>query len=337
MYAQQLLRSSLEFYTKARCYTSTGKLKPIVLAYHGITKNPVTTRLGYGLHIMDKVFESQCKGIQSFFNTQHIGEIVDTENGYPSIILTFDDIYYNVFAIGLPILEKYQLKFTIFVTTDFVDQSLFWWDKLRFAFLAYPLSSLDVDGHLYDLSSVSARENSMFELESKLVGMLPDRRRLIIDAIYDEQRVNSIFGKVLESFKPISMAALKQLYDHPLCQIGIHGATHISLIHLTPEQLKQEMQKQVDWYYEAFASEPKQICFPFGEANQAVDDACTAVGLRYGYELDPYHPSSLALKPSKYQRVNRYVVHQHDTIWSLLGKSYGVYDRLLARFGADWL
>ena len=190
MYAQQVLRKSLEFYARARSCISVERLKPIVLAYHGVTASPATARLGYGLHVLDTVFESQCKGIQRYFNAQHSGEGVKAGHNHSSILLTFDDIYHNVFATGLPILEKYQLKFTVFVTTDFVDQNLIWWDKLRFAFLAYPLASLEVEGHLYDLSSVSARENSMFELESKLVGILPDMRRSIIVTIYNEWRLS---------------------------------------------------------------------------------------------------------------------------------------------------
>jgi peptidoglycan/xylan/chitin deacetylase (PgdA/CDA1 family) len=56
------------------------------------------------------------------YETRHMGEALrPAPSGRPSVALTFDDGYLDNWVHVFPVLEKYALKATIFVSTDFVD------------------------------------------------------------------------------------------------------------------------------------------------------------------------------------------------------------------------
>ena len=75
--------------------------------WHGITTGKSTPR-----HINYQKIERQIRYFKRHFNLLPLGE-----NGPKSLILSFDDGYLNLYFNLIPLIEKYNLNVTIFVTT----------------------------------------------------------------------------------------------------------------------------------------------------------------------------------------------------------------------------
>ena len=50
----------------------------------------------------------------------------------PFVCFTMDDGYLDNYTKALPVFERYQVPFAIFVSTDFIDKkAILWWDTLE--------------------------------------------------------------------------------------------------------------------------------------------------------------------------------------------------------------
>lgn len=113
---------------KPREATSTAKFKIPILLYHyveNVADPNDTTRKK--LDINPYTFEEQLKTLkEAFYTTLFIREIpaiVKGKNPPPvkPIALTFDDGYRDFYTVAYPILQKYQMKATIYVISGFLD------------------------------------------------------------------------------------------------------------------------------------------------------------------------------------------------------------------------
>ena len=92
----------------------------VVLMYHSIGRNNVFST------VSPENFEKQlCFLKKNNFNVITLSDFwrfLDKEEPLPkkTIILTFDDGYYDNFSYGWPILKRYKFKATIFLTTGLV-------------------------------------------------------------------------------------------------------------------------------------------------------------------------------------------------------------------------
>lgn len=313
----------------------------IVFAYHGVTEHAGVERIGYGLQILKDDFERHCRIISANLRSSHIEEFLQQDyanNSKVCVLMTFDDVYRNVVSTALPLLEEYRLKFILFPSTNFVDSpEPFWWDKVRLAFLAAPSSLLDVGERVFDLSTLKAREESMFAFEEYLKRLDNEHRETLVTEVYTKQQpyIQSVFGKLLDELRPIDRKSLEALKGHPLCQIGLHSASHSVLPALSQERLEQELRLSQEWHEDLFHERAQDVCFPNGETDERVNDACQQFGFRRGFMLDVKSPARVRspgnLGPS-FLLINRYLLYPHDDSDSVLGKSAGLYDPFIRRF-----
>lgn len=97
----------------------------IVLMYHSVS-DPIKE---YPYSINHDNFEAQMKFIKKNFNCLDIKNIVNSlnagseNNNNPNVCVTFDDGYRDNIDIAYPILKKYNIPFTIFLTTSFIDST----------------------------------------------------------------------------------------------------------------------------------------------------------------------------------------------------------------------
>lgn len=91
-----------------------------VLAYHDVLDNP-TEETDIGI----ENFEQQMKYISKHYSTLSMDEFYDWKNGTKTkgknVLLTFDDGKESFYTTVVPLLEKYNLKGTIFVIESAID------------------------------------------------------------------------------------------------------------------------------------------------------------------------------------------------------------------------
>jgi peptidoglycan/xylan/chitin deacetylase (PgdA/CDA1 family) len=158
-----------------------------------------------------------------------------------AVVVTFDDGYAGNLHVALPLLERYAVPATIFITSGNRGGE-FWWDRLvrlrpqdpasgDFYALAVKLESL---GH-------TEREEALrqLELRSSPTAAEPIHRSLTI-------------------------TEMQQLAASPLIDIGAHGVTHQPLPTLTVQEQQVEIGRSRQDLEELLHSEVVSFAYPHG-------------------------------------------------------------------------
>lgn len=138
-----------------------------ILMYHYVEyvtdKKDTTRQL---LNVAPHIFEAQLKSLLSanytFITAKDLGQILDEKRLLPEkpVILTFDDshrdFYYNVY----PLLKKYNVKASMYVITDFLEDS---------DFLTHAQLKEIVESNLVDIGAHTAHHVSLKGLPASVV------------------------------------------------------------------------------------------------------------------------------------------------------------------------
>ncbi len=102
-----------------------------VLMYHRVHPDP------HVLSVSPESFEAQVRFLKEYAHPVTLSEVVDARRrglGLPprSVALTFDDGYQDNYVHAYPILRRYEVPATFFVTTGMVQaRRHFWWDRVQ--------------------------------------------------------------------------------------------------------------------------------------------------------------------------------------------------------------
>ena len=108
-----------------------------ILLYHGVTDvNSIGIENSSCKHIKANIFEKQIKFLSEYKNVVNLYEFVDLLNKNKNIkdyvTITFDDTFKNIYTTASPILKKYNVSATFFITTGMINtQKMFWVDRLE--------------------------------------------------------------------------------------------------------------------------------------------------------------------------------------------------------------
>ena len=122
--------------------TCTGALNNdsvCIFLLHGVIKESNFVYRNFNRkHILEEEFETFIHSLKNNGNSLTTGDLIDIANGRPvspkSFVITFDDGFKNNLTVAAPILEKYQVPATFYVTTEFVSENaMSWIDRIDWA------------------------------------------------------------------------------------------------------------------------------------------------------------------------------------------------------------
>lgn len=93
-----------------------------ILMYHQVLPQSIAYK--NDLIVTVENLEEQLIYIKNNFKTVFFKDLEASKSVENKIIVTFDDGYYNNLQYLIPLLEKYQLKATIFIPTEFIQNNL---------------------------------------------------------------------------------------------------------------------------------------------------------------------------------------------------------------------
>lgn len=250
------------------------------------------------------------------------------------VALTFDDGYAdNLHAAG-PLLERFAVPATVFVTSGYVDGDReYWWDELeRLVFRSRVLPArlrLTIDGLSFgfDLDAASASPVIVDGNWNVTCAHDPTMRHRLYRALFDRLRplpsevrertlsdLRAWCGlprRVRDSHRPLSGDELRRLHGHGIVDVGAHTVTHPVLSSLSaPDQAFEIIESKRA--LEAWIGQPvSSFSYPFGTRRDYTNDAVRAVR-ESGFEIACANVPGVATPRSDRLQLPRVLVRDWD-------------------------
>ncbi len=180
--------------------------------------------IGYEIISLDRLYERLNRG---------------KGTGRPFVCFTFDDGYVDICRNALPIFEKYNAPFAVYVVTTFADKSaVLWWYMLEDLVLNHDTLDISIRGRDYSFKCPGhdQKEGVFNRLRSVLMELpqaqVPEEVKALCApfGIFPEQYTDQL----------MSWEQVSELSRHPLAIVGAHTVHHYNLRMLSTE-------REVEW------------------------------------------------------------------------------------------
>jgi len=310
------------------------KGKTIILMYHRVLKDDGDfSFIQPGMYVTESVFESHMKYISNHFTMISMNDLLlssqknrlDRKNKY--CIVTFDDGWLDNYSNAYPILKRYRVPATIFLTTSFIGtDKWFWPDKVNYLLimkyqeiLKY-LVRIDgvkgVDGDILKSIQSIIRQKSGYEMEGlidSIIGMLksfPDEEiEILLDALYKSVNLSFPTSSYL-----LTWDMVREMSDD-LISFGSHTCSHKILPQVTSKEAKNELEHSMQTLVEKNISYIPVLAYPNGNYNQEIINIAkecgykAAVTTKYGM---------LNINDSVHYEISRIGIHNDPTLTTSL-------------------
>ncbi len=288
----------------------------LILMYHRIAEADSDP---WSLCVTPKHFAEHLEVVRQYGNPLPLPELTkklgDRQPVHRSIVITFDDGYADNFYNAKPLLEKYDIPATVFITTGGIDQKHeFWWDELDRLLLQSGrlpnVLQLNINGRTYqwelgeatDYSEANSQRDRSWRMEK---GQDPTPRHALYRSLYqqlqflpiherekllDEIRVwanAEVVGR--STHRSLSLEEMLALESGGLIEIGAHTVTHPFLSKLPIASQRDEIQQSKDYLEKILGHSVTSFSYPNGsyalETNSIVREvgfncACCSVADR---------------------------------------------------------
>lgn len=263
----------------------------VILLYHRIA-DPIDDP--YSMNVSAARFAEHLEAIRRLGQPLRLVELiagVERRSVPPrGIVVTFDDGYADNLTAARPLLERFEIPATVFVTSGLVGkEGECWWDALsrlirRAKNPSGPLR-LTIDGRTRDLKS-SDPVRLLRRVHGLLRPLEADHRGALLAEI---GRWADTRPPAQAAHRMLTAGELKELAVSPMIDIGAHTVTHPVLSALSEDRARHELEASKR-ALEAIVGHPVTTCaYPYGLASdyslQTVDvarqvgyrAACTAI------------------------------------------------------------
>jgi len=181
------------------------------------------------------------------------------------IVFTLDDGYADNYEIAYPIFKKYNVPFTIYITTSFPDQkAILWW---------YLIEELIVKNEKIVLAG--DRQYICKTKEEKIETF--NKIRTVIQSLEKEGFINSL-NHLFENYeidwlsksKALSLTwqQIIELSRDPLVTIGGHTVNHLALNQLSENEVRDEILEANKIIESKINKKIEHFAYPFGSRSQ---------------------------------------------------------------------
>lgn len=178
------------------------------------------------------------------------------------VCFTFDDGYRDNLNLALPIFKKYQLPFTIFVTSAFLDrrQLDYWWAQLRYLVLDHSVTVGDVLEERLSMTSTEEKRRAYLRIrrwiDNGTIGPAA------LETLFEQHHVSVSDCLDRDAF---SARELAEASKEPLLEIGGHTVSHCQLSRLDEQSALADMKQNKLQLENLIEREVRHFCYPFGD------------------------------------------------------------------------
>lgn len=292
------------------------KTADLVLMYHRIATPKYDP---WNLSVSPENFASQLAWLKENCQVITLEGLVEKPkntllNNKPRVVITFDDGYSDNFDVAYPILNKYKLPATIFISTGFIGRKgLYWWDDLVRVILETPevpdeLVLEDVQGQIYQFSlnggsRFDASESETYKSWMPWEKAPTTRHQLYYDLwkLFRESDALNIakFQKQLYQWAgvsaegnkidwPMTVEQLKYISGDELVHIGGHTINHYSFKNINVDQQKVELEGAKEQLEKWINNKITTFSYPFGDYTVESEELTRKAGYNIACTTSPH-------------------------------------------------
>jgi peptidoglycan/xylan/chitin deacetylase (PgdA/CDA1 family) len=244
---------------------------PVVLMYHRFSEQPAYGRV----HLSE--FEAQLRFLASHVNVISLRELTrGLREGvrwpHPTVAITIDDGYHDMFDIAFPVLRRYRFPATLFVTTSFIDGGMWYWpDKLRWLLreAAGRGSSLRTRDGVGPLRIETGADREL------AWGRLADHALAATGGAATDAYIEKLATEAGISLPEAAPAEFRALTWEQVCEmsasgveVAAHGVRHERMTTLTDDEVQAELLQSKQIIEARIQREVRSFAYPYG----GVDD-----------------------------------------------------------------
>lgn len=212
-------------------------------------------------------FEAQIKYLKDAYEVIAFDDLPSIlnnrgENHDPKVIITFDDGYLDNYLYAYPILRKYQLPATIFLTTDYIDgkRKLFWWDEVAYLIKNTSKSHINIDkAENYPLHEPNLKREALIKIQMILKKMPEEEKNKALEKLRDICEVATYH---LENMF-VSWSQVKEMSNYNI-NFGAHTCSHIIVTKVPLANAKEEIMRSRKIIEEKIGKEIRIFAYPNG-------------------------------------------------------------------------
>ena len=245
--------------------------KGIIFAFHRVVESKVGIFNGI-LEISQDRFEFTINYLKwhnyDFISLDELPERLKSKSNRKFAIITFDDGYKDNYTIAYPILKKYNIPFTIYLSTSFPDgMAIIWWYMLEEIIINNSSISFSYDGMEYNYSTLEmADKERVFDLiRSFIIDSTPLVMQSKIKSVLSSY-IPDMYAKTKEL--ALSWEEVKSLSEDPMVTIGNHTVNHYAMTVLSKEESISEILTAQEIIKEKIGITTKHFAYPFGSRKE---------------------------------------------------------------------
>jgi peptidoglycan/xylan/chitin deacetylase (PgdA/CDA1 family) len=305
--------------------------RSVILNYHRIL-DPGDGSVPPGMYVRPRTFDKHLRYLKRNYQVVTMKPLVAEREKRqvqqrPLCAITFDDGWCDNYERALPLLRKYELPATLFVSTNFIGNGRHPW-FYRLGRILHAMADIPEGAR----AEIRPKGRSRFPvaLERWLAASPRERRRnadLVIEEmknlpaaeleLFVEQwhRELAATGGLVDDTEPamLDWQQVREMADS-LFEIGSHGVTHFILTNLSPEKVKQEAVESKQCIETQLGRPIDGFSYPNGDYSPAVEAQIRAAGYAYACTTRPGYVRS----DDKFFQLKRIRVHDDVTFSTAL-------------------
>lgn len=252
-----------------------------ILCYHRIGRGGVPIYSGLPAGIFEKQIRYLRKHYRVLPLAEMLREMAEPWVNPPAVAITFDDGYADLYKVAFPILQRYEIPATVYLTVGAIESGeVAWYDRAFVAFQVAPAMDftlpLNPPRH-FCLGTPQERLLAAVEFISLMKSLPAADRKIVCESL--ESTVTLPTGNLANRMLTWEQIRTMQAAG---VSFGTHTMTHPVVSRLSDGDLQWELGESKRVLEERLQRRVLDFAFPFGKAEECGESALDSLaGLGY--------------------------------------------------------
>jgi peptidoglycan/xylan/chitin deacetylase (PgdA/CDA1 family) len=268
---------------------AAGHSRALVLRYHSVAaaSDQAELYLDHGLTLAPEAFERQIRFLSHHYTIVPLQDIVDClRRGKKlyrrAVAITFDDGFRDNYTRAFPILRRYQVPATFYLTTGCIDnRQVFWVSYLRYMLTMSRVEELRLtqpEAFFFNLSRPADREAAFRTLVVRLKNISTPKRHELLAAVAEKLAVaDTPLRSIMMSWEQV-----REMHRHGM-SFGAHTVTHPNLPNTSAEEAEREIRESKETIEEHLRTPVRDFSYPNGRGSSHLTPQIKEIVRRTGY------------------------------------------------------